>query len=199
MPGHFLHSVQSGSPNLSSSIGFHWAAHGKKEPSVRHVTNGTHGFVHTLSRSISKNRSKRRTGSIGKTGSHTKPPTETKGSAHSHHAPKAKSSAKGRKEKRAILSDGVDSFSYGDLNGVKLSYMHPCQKSYGKVSESDLVNWSSAFVRSFLQNGADKYALQMQLNGNLVLWGSLIVEQNGFGQNFEGIDFRPTTSCRDEL
>ncbi|KAK5111730.1 hypothetical protein LTR85_011775 [Meristemomyces frigidus] len=48
-PGFWMHSRGDGSPDLPGPAAFHFAANGSNDTTVRHATNGTHGFIHTLS------------------------------------------------------------------------------------------------------------------------------------------------------
>ncbi|KAK4542488.1 hypothetical protein LTR36_006740 [Oleoguttula mirabilis] len=162
-PGFWMHSIGDGSPDITGSAAFHFAADGANDASFRHVTNGSHGFLHTL--------------------------TPTSNGTNST-----------EQSKRAVLTDSNDYFSFGeDVTGVKLSYIHPCDQNYGDFAEGDLDEVVNDLVQSFLQGGADKYAIEVDGGSDPVLYGSLIVEGSGFGENYEGIDFTPENSCHDEL
>ncbi|KAI7338433.1 hypothetical protein KC315_g1781 [Hortaea werneckii] len=59
-PGFWMHSIDNGTPGLPNSATFHFAADGFENASFRHVTNGTHGFLHPVIAAPSTNTSEKR-------------------------------------------------------------------------------------------------------------------------------------------
>lgn len=161
-PGFWMHSVGKGSPDIPDSVAFHYAPDGTNSTLFRHVTNGTHGFVHNMQPSAD-----------------TTP-----------------------RHKRAFITQPNHHFTFGDdVAGIKLSYIHPCKlPSYGPWPESKADDLIQQFTESFEQGGADKFAIEMTEKHDPIIYGTLVIEQSGFGDDFEGIDFTPpNTICRDEL
>lgn len=59
--GLYLHSIADGIPELTDSVAFHFATNSTGRMALRHITNGTHGLVHTLDHGANSTVSKRAT------------------------------------------------------------------------------------------------------------------------------------------
>lgn len=167
MPGFFVHTIENGIPDIQNSATFHFAAEGSKSPVFKQTTNVTHGFIHTLSKNASGSKPQspdsKRVPKLSDKGTYKQNPTpldkqDAKPMGIKNSAVKAKS-------KRAILGPGIDSFSFGNLNGIKLNYKHPCPNvQWPEFNDNTLVEVTQDFVNQFAKGrGSDHYNLELDI------------------------------------
>jgi len=86
-----------------------------------------------------------------------------------------------RRSWRALGSLGIDS----------PSTINPLAERLARSYENDLEHIVDDMVQSFLQGGTDKFAMEFDVGNDPAMYGTMIIEKFGFGQNLEGIQFIP--------
>lgn len=106
-----------------------------------------------------------------------------------------------QQQKSPIHARADTSWGFGNnVAGLKFSYDRPC---IGEVvvdtvqNGDDYVDSIVAFEQYAAANPSDRWTIEWddQQSGNLIMYGTLVAEQSGFGSDYEDPNFNPAGVC----